>query len=155
MRSAVHERQIEKDKPSSSYLLFSVNRCIYAVRVPFVEKIVRIPRISPLPLVAPHILGAAKANGEVCPVIDLRILFGERPAAAPSSAVLLTYRGARLCAVVDSVLSVVDFNTEGAVCPPAGAPWITGVIHSDTMSINLLSMEHLFFGHKSPPEHRA
>lgn len=142
---------IEETKANAKYLLLSISGCIYAVKIPFVQKIVQISSISPLPLTPAHILGATKVNGEVCTVMDLRILFGERfgTASLPSAAVLLTYRGAQICAVVDSILSVADFSKETAVCPTAGASWITGVIHSDAMSINLLSMDYLFFGRRN------
>lgn len=141
---------VEEAKISSKYLLLSVDECLYAVKIPFVQKIVQTPSISPLPLTPAHVLGVAKANGEVYTVMDLRILFGERfgTASLPSTAVLLTYRGAQICAVADRILSVADFSKETAVCPTAGASWITGVIHSDAMSINLLSMDYLFCGSK-------
>lgn len=134
----------------SKYLTLAVNGCVYAIKIPFVQKIAQISSISPLPHMAPHILGVTQADGKVYTVVDLRILFGEglETAPLPSAAILLIYQGAQICAVVDNVLSVTDINTETAAHPPAGASWVSGVIHGGAESIHLLSMNCLFCDHQ-------
>ena len=129
----------------SKYLILTVNGCVYAIKITFVQKIVQISRILPLPHMAPHILGATQADGKVYTVVDLRILLGEGLAAAPlpSVAILLIYQGVKICVVADQVLSIIDIDTDKIFCPIGSTAHITGSTQIDTMYINFLNMGSL------------
>lgn len=133
---------------AAKYLIVSVNGFDYAVNVSFIHKIVALPlsRISFLPRVEPYILGSIKADGGIYTVVDLRILFGKKPEISqkPAVAVLLVYGASGICAVVDDVTSVIDIDTEYAVCPLEGNPHISGIVQIDNKIIGLLCVERLF-----------
>lgn len=84
-------------------------------------------------------------------VVDLRILFGgeNKTLPKPMIAVLLAYGETKICAVVDSVLSVIDIDTEQIICPLEKNNHISGVVQTNSRSINILSMDCLFLRRKA------
>lgn len=134
----------------SKHLVVSVNGFNYAVSVPFIHKIVVLSHISHLPCEEPYILGTTKADGGIYTVVDLRILFGEKPEVSqePTVAVLLAYGASQICAVVDGVISVIDIDTGCAIYPLKGNCHITGIVQVDDRIVSLLSVEKLFLYEK-------
>lgn len=130
----------------SKHLIVSVNGFNYALRIPFVHKIVVLSHISHLPRTEPYILGTTKADGGIYTVVDLRILFGKRPEVSqgPTVAVLLVYGASQICVVVDGVISVIDIDTECAIYPLEGNHHITGIVQADDRIVSLLSVDKLF-----------
>jgi purine-binding chemotaxis protein CheW len=49
----------------------------YAFRVDDVEEVMRVPPITPVPCVPPHFLGVVNRRGNILPVVDLKVFFGE------------------------------------------------------------------------------
>lgn len=132
----------------SKHLIVSVNGFSYAVRVPYVHKIVVLPlsHISFLPRVEPYILGTTKVDDEIYTVVDLRILLGKKTENSMKSAVavLLVYEKAEICAVVDDVIAVIDIDTEFAACSLQESPYISGIVQADGGIISILSVDKIF-----------
>lgn len=85
------DRTVGEGKGSASkYLILSVNGYIYAVKVPFVRKIMPLSRVSRLPREEPYVLGVTKADDMIYTVVDLRILFSGEYKALPNPAVVRT-----------------------------------------------------------------
>lgn len=134
----------------SQHLLLTINGCTYAVRVPYVRKIVELPSVSSVPRAKPYILGVTKADGEVYTVVDLRVLLGAEPKEFPrwKMAVLLAYGESKICAVVDNVLSVTAIDSGSAIYPLQKKCCAYGVVRIDGEIIFLLSMEDLIMREK-------
>lgn len=130
----------------SQYLILSVNGYFYAVKVPYVYKIVELPCVSTLPCEKPYISGVTKVGGAVYTIVDLRILFGAEPRTSQkrTMAVLLVYGGSKICAVADNVLSVTGIDTNAAVYTFQTNCCVDGAVQVDGEIICLLSMENLF-----------
>lgn len=140
------DRTVGEGKGSASkYLILSVNGYIYAVKVPFVRKIMSLSRVSRLPREEPYVLGVTKADDMIYTVVDLRILFGGEYKALPNPAVavLLTYGGAKICAVADAALTVADIDTKEVSCPFKREYYISGIVQSCNGNINILSIDKL------------
>ena len=130
---------------TSKYLILSVSGYSYAVKVPYVHKIVELSCVSALPCAKPYILGVTEVDGEIYTVVDLRVLFGAEPKAFPrrTMAVLLAYGESKICAVADDVLSVTGIDTGSAICPFQKKCWVYGAVRMDGEIICLLSVENL------------
>lgn len=130
----------------SKYLILSVSGYSYAVKVPYVHKIVELPCVSALSCAKPYILGVTEVDGEVYTVVDLRVLLGAEPKAFPrrTMAVLLAYGGSKICAVVDDVLSVTGIDMGSAIYPFQKKCCVYGVAQIGGEIICLLSMDYLF-----------
>jgi purine-binding chemotaxis protein CheW len=75
---------------SRGVIVFSLGEERYAIETRFVHTAQRVPRITPLPGAAPHVLGLASAFGELLVVFDLRVLLGtSRPAYSDASRMLV------------------------------------------------------------------
>ena len=136
----------EQEDPNSAYLIFSVNNLHYAVKSSHVLKIVEIKRITSLVRMPPYILGVTKIYDNIYSVMDLRIRFGCEHCMDnhPNTAILLTYNGLKLCAIVDKVISVKDIDADGPEIPKWVNPYVSKVIQTAGMVIGFLSIDCLF-----------
>ncbi len=128
------------------YLMFLVNNHPYAVKTSYIFEIVRIERVTALPHTAPYILGVTKIRDTIYSVMDLRIRFDteNRSPTKPAVAIVLTYRGAKVCMVVDDVIAVVDIDITRARNPAVTSHHIGGIVQVNGMNVALLSIECLF-----------
>lgn len=94
------------------YLTFSVDGNLYGIETTSILGIVQSDTVIPFPHTPPEILGVMKLRGTLCTVIDLRRqLHGKSKMLEwPLLLISLLYRGHRLCASVDAVLSVVEID---------------------------------------------
>lgn len=58
-------------------VLFLLDGQQYALRLSEVERIIRSVEVRPVPDSRPHIAGVVNMHGEVIPVVDLRVRFGQ------------------------------------------------------------------------------
>jgi purine-binding chemotaxis protein CheW len=105
-------------------LVFVLDGAPYALPVERVREIVRKRPITPVPRIAPEVLGVISLRGRVIQVIDLRRRLGLAPAAAaPRSRIVVAHDGEGRVAgfVVDRVLEVVAAPEEALLDAPSGA----------------------------------
>jgi purine-binding chemotaxis protein CheW len=119
---------------SRGMVVFSLGDERYAIETRYVHTAQRLPRITPLPGTAAHVVGLASAYGELLVVFDLRALLGTaRPAHSESSRMLLLgEHGAELAIIADSVHDVQQLqDLEVFELPAATAedlrPYLCGV----------------------------
>ncbi len=70
------QRQIEHEIPEK-FLSFTLDEEIYAINVMSIKKIIEYGSITHLPMMPKYIRGILNLLGEVIPVIDLAVCFGE------------------------------------------------------------------------------
>lgn len=142
----INSQMIDKGTGTiSKYLILSVNECVYAIKVPYIHKVVGLPCVISLSCAKPYILGTTKVDGAVYTVVDLHVLFGAEPKAFPqrTMAVLLAYGESKICAVVDDVLSVISIDMNSVIYPFSRKCYVYGVVQINGEIIFLLSIEDL------------
>ncbi len=115
---------------------FLVADTTYSLDVVTVEEVVHPSPITPLPHMAPSVVGVFDHRGRVTPVVDLRFRFNLPPVTVRGSKWILTRTKHGLVGfVVDRVLDVVGMPTSLAPTPSvgggAGGRFIRGVSHLD------------------------
>ena len=63
-------------KKINKYFVFGVSDQMFALALPFVEKVIQVVEITPLPKSPEHIFGIIDYHGQIIPVVNMRILFG-------------------------------------------------------------------------------
>lgn len=138
------------EQQTSQHLVFSISGAFYAINISFVLKIVELHQIARLPFVPEHILGLTNVSGAVQPVLDLRVLMGEKAVVSHSSrtALLLGIGESRICMTVDQVISLLEIDASRADAPLRRNPYVLGMTRVGQMDIGLLSAEKLLQGNK-------
>lgn len=63
----------------------------YAIRIRQVREIIRLPSITSVPGLPPHVKGVFNLRGRVVPLVDLRTLFGLRAEISPRTCVVVVH----------------------------------------------------------------
>jgi purine-binding chemotaxis protein CheW len=121
-------------EPSArEYLAFEVGAAQYALPLPCIREIVRVPAVTEVPRAPSHVLGVISVRGAVTTVFDLRIRLRLTVAPATSkSRILLVDSGREVVGLlVDSVLQVhrlQDGEIElGSVLGTEAPPYLFGI----------------------------
>jgi purine-binding chemotaxis protein CheW len=118
------------------YVLFMLAGSRYAVSVPHVLEIDRVPSITPVPHVPTWIRGIVNVRGEILSVIDFRAFLGcEEPHQGEQNRMLVVKARSDeviTSLVVDQVLGIVPLSTTHPDTPTApahdkAAPYLSGV----------------------------
>jgi purine-binding chemotaxis protein CheW len=77
-RAAQSARLIEESVPNESIevVAFQMANESYAVETSFVREVCPLTNLTPVPCTPPLVLGVINLRGEICPVVDLKRLFG-------------------------------------------------------------------------------
>ncbi len=118
--------------PADNLVVFTLDNQPYALRLPTVERAVRMVEITPLPHAPSIVFGVVNLQGRIIPVLDVRTRFrlpGRRPGMGDQLLVARTPR--RFVAlVVDEVRGVIACPEE-AIEPATIAPgldYVSGVV---------------------------
>jgi purine-binding chemotaxis protein CheW len=115
---------------------FTIGRDRYAVGIPQVVEVARIPPITPVPNVPAWVRGVTNLRGDVISIVDLSAFLGHPPIASGSGRMLVASRpteGIVIGLLVDRVDEIVSMVPE-QLLPPAGpldgplAPHLRGVL---------------------------
>jgi purine-binding chemotaxis protein CheW len=92
---------------------------MYGVRVDYVQELLRIQRMTPVPLAPRAVCGLINLRGQIVPALEARerLFLPARPAGAPSMNVVLRSSAGAVALVVDAIGDVIeaDDNTFEAV----------------------------------------
>jgi purine-binding chemotaxis protein CheW len=112
----------EAETTVRDFLGFAVAESRYAMELSAVQKVIKLPPLTEVPLAADEILGIVSVRGRVTTLFDARRLLRFPPAEPTSrSRVLLVNRGEETVGLlVDSVLQVYRLD-ESEIEPPAAA----------------------------------
>jgi len=100
------------------FLAFEIDSSIYAVEVERVEVVLEMIPVTRVPRAPEHLRGVINYRGQVIPVADLRVRFGEGRtdlSKSPSIVVLQVQQGndvVTLGILADAVREVVDFDVD-------------------------------------------
>lgn len=131
-----------RETTPEEYLGFLLGTEWYAVRVPGIREVGRVPRLTEVPRAPAALLGVMNLRGEVIPVYDLkpRLRLAAAPAAVagpgaprtllPSTARVIVLRSARgdAAVLVDSVLDVIRLRPSEIEPAPRGTGERDGIL---------------------------
>lgn len=144
-----------KAMESNSYLSFRIGGELFAAHVSRVLSIMKMGKITKVPLAPDYMLGVINLRGMVLPVIDARIKFGmqvddnQEGASIIVNEVVINNEEVKVGTVVDKVEEVMEVNPED-IGPPPGignhyqADFITGVIKQNESFIMVLDMDKVY-----------
>ncbi|HVU24670.1 MAG TPA: chemotaxis protein CheW [Opitutus sp.] len=119
--------------PAGQFVVFGLDERRFALRLPTVERVVRVVAIDPLPKSPAIVLGVVNIGGRVTPVVDPRRRF-HAPAREPvATDHLIVARTAQrpVALLVDSVMGVVE-QPAGQITPAdailPGLDYVEGVV---------------------------
>lgn len=123
------------DRALQGFVTFEMDGGRYAVRLAEVDEIVRMPKLTSVPLAPPALRGVANLDGRVVPVADLRQCCGIPTRAFDSGTrVLVVHTRGTLGLIVDRVSSVnadeaEELDEASAARSVVGAELVAGVLH--------------------------
>lgn len=111
-------QQLAREPPANApqdqleILVFQLAAETYAVETRFVREVHPLRDLTPIPCTPPFVLGIINLRGELCPVIDLKRLFGlpERSLSNVTRAVIVRDESMELAIVADTIIGVRSAN---------------------------------------------
>jgi purine-binding chemotaxis protein CheW len=121
-----------------SLVAFVLGGELYGVAIQEVTEIREVLPLMPLPHVAPHVLGLSNLRGVVLPVVDLRVRFGLRRAAASPENRLLVLKGPGypVAILVDSVEGIARLLPSAFQPAPAGVAKIDAEYYRNVATVD-------------------
>lgn len=135
-------------------LVFTLDGQSYGLPLDAVERVVRMVEITPLPGAPPFIRGVINFQGEVIPVLDLRLRFGlpERAIELDDQLIITTAAGRKRALLADTTCGVRECTeesfTETADILP-DLPFFSGVTKSPDGLILLHDLDSLLSPHEA------
>ncbi len=129
----------------TKYVTFAIAEEMYAVPVEFVREIVRIPKVTRVPLVPEYIRGVTNLRGEVLPVMSIRKRLGlEEGDLETAKVVVLDWKGRTLGVVVDRTAQVVQITEDQMEETSTASEFVEKVIRTEDALQMILEVEKLF-----------
>lgn len=134
------------------YILFTVGGGKYAVPVPHVLEIGRIPRITPVPNVPEWMRGVINLRGDILSVIDFRAFLGleEQHYTDRSRMLVVKTAGDEITTslIVDQVMGIIPLSTARLELPATvsghkAAPYLAGAYEHDQQICAVFDLERL------------
>lgn len=121
------ERQPVMEDAPVKYLTFQLRAEIYAIEVMQIKKVIEYGEITHVPMVPDYVRGILNLLGEVVPVVDLPVCFGEAPTEATRRTCIVIVETRRpdddvvvdVGIVVDTVNNVIELPPKDIAPPPA------------------------------------
>ncbi|MCT7949184.1 chemotaxis protein CheW [Ancylothrix sp. C2] len=96
------------------YLIFSLNDSSYGVEAVYVREVFFLPELIPIPEAIRDVVGVVNVRGEILPMIDLEMRFGQRAGEykITDSVVVMEWGGYKAGIIVNQVYEVVELEAE-------------------------------------------
>lgn len=141
----------EEDTQQDLYLMFALDNENFGMEISYVESIVAMQAITPMPEVPSYIKGVINLRGKIIPVVDMRLKFKKIPAAYNDRTciVILVMKDITVGLIVDEVNEVVRIGEKEIVPPPdsqltGSHKYIKGIGKADGAVKLLIDCEKLF-----------
>jgi purine-binding chemotaxis protein CheW len=112
-RARLYARPIAPDRAETTIALvrFEIGNERFAIEAAFVQRIVALPRVTPLPGTPPHLAGIANVLRQLLPVFDLGRILGIPPAGDAGELVVLGRVGPEFGILAGAVTDLVPLDT--------------------------------------------
>ncbi|MBF0582772.1 MAG: purine-binding chemotaxis protein CheW [Magnetococcales bacterium] len=151
-RRWVSQQMLAPSADSRQWLVCLLGDQAYGIAIHHVVQMVRCNRVTPIPQLPPFLAGLFNLEGEVIPVVDLRLRL-ELPAGAPGDRTILvvvrvahpvavgqpapTMVGKQLGLMVDAVLDL-PFIAEGEIRPPPPTTSQSGIVDERPIQLGVV-----------------
>lgn len=136
------------------YLTFILNNEVYGISINSVKEVIEYGSVTTVPMMPKFVKGVLNLRGEVVPVVDLSIRFGDLPTKIHKRSciaildVLFEQKKTVIGVVVDAVNDVVELQTDHIKEPPEfgakiQAQFIQGVAHIDEHFVIILEPDRV------------
>lgn len=146
-RRIAREQQAAPSDQQIEILVFQLAWENYAVETSFAREVFPLDDLTPIPCTPAFILGVINLRGELCPVIDLKRLFGlpEQGLANATSAVILKSATMEFGILADVIVGVRSLALGEIQPPPAtltgiNATFLRGVSADRTVVLDAASL---------------
>ncbi len=138
-----------KEDNKRQYIVVNLGVEQYGIDIQYVDNIVRMQRITRVPLVQPYFVGVINIRGEIIPVMSLRIKFGLEPDKYTGTTRILIIKiepQAAIGIIVDEVKNVVVLDDENIEKPLSGSNdeksiYLSGVGKLEEGLVSLLNLQ--------------
>ncbi|MEN3187819.1 MAG: chemotaxis protein CheW, partial [Atribacterota bacterium] len=129
----------------AKYVTFAIAGEMYAVPVEYVREIVRVPKVTRVPLTPAYVRGVANLRGEILPVMSIRQRMGfEEEDLETSKVVVLDWKGRTLGVVVDRTAQVIQITEDRIEEASTASELVRRVIRTGETLQMILEIEKLF-----------
>ncbi|MBM3224003.1 MAG: purine-binding chemotaxis protein CheW, partial [Candidatus Tectomicrobia bacterium] len=144
-------RRLDSQNQTERYILFTLGESRYAVPVPHVVEIGRIPRITPVPNVPSWVRGVINLRGEILSVLDFRTFLGMEDMHHDEHSRMLVVKtpGDEVATslIVDQIMGIVPLTTARLEIPATSnnkaAPYLTGAYEHEDQVCAVFDLERL------------
>jgi len=138
-----------KEDNKKQYIVVNLGVEQYGIDIQYVDNIVRMQRITRVPLVQPYFVGVINIRGEIIPVMSLRLKFGLEPDNYTGTTRILIIKiepQAAIGIIVDEVKNVVVLDDEDIEKPTSSAndekaAYLIGVGKLEKSLVSLLNLQ--------------
>ncbi len=123
LQQAKEENKQNETSLSGKFLTFKLDTECYAIGIMYVEDIISMLDITPVPQTANFVKGVINLRGKVVPVIDLRLMFAMSQEEYHKETCIIIVKGSKglIGVIVDIVSEVIDVSeTEIESAPDFG-----------------------------------
>jgi purine-binding chemotaxis protein CheW len=148
---------LETTVVGESYLIFTLVERELALKAEHIQGVERLADVTPLPHVAPWVIGVINLRGSIASVVDLRAFLGMEvlPHNPRTRLLSVKFNEMVICLVVDSVSEMISIppaaiitDTRRATIPQRLTPFAEGTALLGKRSVILLDASRLLFSEK-------
>ncbi|NJO94745.1 MAG: chemotaxis protein CheW [Pleurocapsa sp. CRU_1_2] len=132
-----------------SYLIFRINNSLYGVSTLSVKEIFLLPELTPILEAPPGIVGVIDVRGQILPVMDLNLRFGQQTNnySLTTQVIVIEQGEQNLGIIVEEVSQVRDLSVRDTPNQPVADhhshPFIAGVVRSENDILVIINLANL------------
>lgn len=114
------ELEMQEDVRRGKYMTFPVGADVFGVELKYVNEIIQMQPIAPIPEVEDFIKGLINLRGKIIPVIDVAERFGKETFEYNDRTciIVIEVKGVEVGLVIPSIAEVVSIDEENILPPP-------------------------------------
>lgn len=110
----------EEDIRQGKYMTFEIGRDTFGVELKYVNEIIQMQPVTPIPEVEPFIKGLINLRGKIIPVIDVANRFEQESEAYNdrTCVIVIEVRGIEVGLIINTIAQVVSIEEDDILPPP-------------------------------------
>lgn len=114
------ESEIIEDIQQGKYMTFQVGQDVYGIELKYVNEILQMQPITPIPEVEPFIMGLINLRGKIIPVIDVARRFHKQdfPYTDRTCVIVIETKSVEVGLIIENIAEVVSIKEEDILPPP-------------------------------------
>lgn len=121
MEEEVNLEQSENDSGKGLFMTFQTGRESFGISIDYVNEIIVMKAITPVPEVDYYIKGLINVRGKIIPVIDVRARFGMEPVEYTDRTCIILINVANMMVglIVERIEETITIDDESVISPPS------------------------------------